>query len=234
MQRPPPRPRPELAGGDGDDLDAGLAQGGVGQDVAVVADDDAGLERDDVVAVVPLLALDAVDVAGGRDHPEVDADAPRRSSRPGRVGSRRMSSPDGALSSGRRLNGDDAVDDRRVRRHQVVVAEGEHGVQVHRRPALRQAGDDHPLGGAGLEQVARHLGDRLVRAALAHADHDDALARSASRRRPRGWRSRGRGGSPSGSPNQTSYVLAGERRVEPVDRGGQQGLLLDAPARTSG
>ena len=39
-------PPAELAGGDGDDLDACLAQQGVGVGVAVVADDDAGLERD--------------------------------------------------------------------------------------------------------------------------------------------------------------------------------------------
>ena len=47
----------EFRAADGDHLDAGLAQQRVGVDVAVVADDHAGLERDDVVAVVPLLAL---------------------------------------------------------------------------------------------------------------------------------------------------------------------------------
>ena len=47
----------EFGAAHGDDLDAGLAQQRVGVGVAVVGDDDAGLERDDVVAVVPLLAL---------------------------------------------------------------------------------------------------------------------------------------------------------------------------------
>ena len=47
----------EFGAADRDDLDPGLSQKRVGVDVAVVGDDHAGLERDDVVAVVPLLAL---------------------------------------------------------------------------------------------------------------------------------------------------------------------------------
>src|SRR4051812_23210139 len=66
----------ELAGVDGDDLDAGLAQLGVRERVAVVADDDAGLQGDDVVAVVPLLALRAELVAAGRHHAELDPEGP--------------------------------------------------------------------------------------------------------------------------------------------------------------
>src|SRR5262245_59897670 len=64
----------ELTRGDGDHLDSRLAQCSVGENVAVVADYDARFERHDVVAVVPLLTLDAVDIAGGRHHPEVHAD----------------------------------------------------------------------------------------------------------------------------------------------------------------
>src|SRR4029453_7494231 len=48
---------------DGDDLDAGLAHLGDRVGVALVGDDHAGLERDDVVAVVPLLALLLVGIA---------------------------------------------------------------------------------------------------------------------------------------------------------------------------
>ena len=47
----------ELEAGDLDHLDAGLAHLGDRVGVALVGDDDAGLEGDDVVAVVPLLAL---------------------------------------------------------------------------------------------------------------------------------------------------------------------------------
>ena len=43
----------------------------VGVLVALVGDDDAGLEGDDVVAVIPLLALGLPLVAAGRDDPEV-------------------------------------------------------------------------------------------------------------------------------------------------------------------
>ena len=47
----------ELLAGDREDLDAGLRELRVRRLVALVGDDDAGLERDDVVAVVPLRAL---------------------------------------------------------------------------------------------------------------------------------------------------------------------------------
>ena len=47
----------ELEAGDLDDLDPGLAHLGDGVGVALVGDDHAGLEGDDVVAVVPLLPL---------------------------------------------------------------------------------------------------------------------------------------------------------------------------------
>src|SRR3974377_1583427 len=48
---------PQLEALDGDDLDPRLAQGRVGARVALVGDDHAGLEGDDVVAIVPLLAF---------------------------------------------------------------------------------------------------------------------------------------------------------------------------------
>src|SRR4029453_8224136 len=56
---------------DGDDLDPGLAHLGDRVGVALVGDDHAGLERDDVVAVVPLLALLLVGVAAGLDPPQL-------------------------------------------------------------------------------------------------------------------------------------------------------------------
>ena len=77
----------ELEALDGDDLDAGLAQRGVGAGVALVGDDDAGLEGDDVVAVVPLLALGLELVAAGRRSPASSPtpSASRHGARPGAV-----------------------------------------------------------------------------------------------------------------------------------------------------
>ena len=62
----------ELGADDGDHLDPGLAQQRVGQGVAVVGEDHAGLEGDGVVAAVPLLALGLVDVAAGLDDLQID------------------------------------------------------------------------------------------------------------------------------------------------------------------
>ena len=75
MQRGPPRPRPSSLPGDGDDLDAGLAELRVGVDVALVGDDDARGDGEHVVAVVPLLALGlALVAAGGEDLDGVEAE----------------------------------------------------------------------------------------------------------------------------------------------------------------
>ena len=56
---------PELLAGDRQHLDAGLRELRVRRLVALVGDDDTRLERDDVVAVVPLVALGLELVAGG-------------------------------------------------------------------------------------------------------------------------------------------------------------------------
>ena len=60
----------EFGAAHGDHLDPGLAQQRVGVGVAVVGDHHAGLERHDVVAVVPLLALGLPGVAAGLDDPQ--------------------------------------------------------------------------------------------------------------------------------------------------------------------
>src|SRR5687767_3668314 len=61
----------EFLAADGDDLDARLAEQRVGVGVAVVPDDHARLERNDVVAVVPLLALGVEGVAAGADDEKI-------------------------------------------------------------------------------------------------------------------------------------------------------------------
>ena len=68
----------ELEALDRDDLDAGLAHLRDRERVALVGDDDAGLERDDVVAIVPLLARLLVGVAAGLDDVELLESRARR------------------------------------------------------------------------------------------------------------------------------------------------------------
>src|SRR5215217_7140387 len=57
----------EFGADNGNDLDAGFAEQGVGGRVAVVSNHNAGFDGDQVVAAVPLLALGVVDVAAGVD-----------------------------------------------------------------------------------------------------------------------------------------------------------------------
>ena len=61
----------ELGADDGNDLDAGFAEQGVGGGVAVVRDHNTRFDRDQVVAAVPLLALGVVDVPAGVDGPQL-------------------------------------------------------------------------------------------------------------------------------------------------------------------
>ena len=68
----------ELLAGDGEHLDAGLRELRVRRLVALVGDDDARLERDDVVAVVPLRALGLELVAAGRDELQLGRSRARR------------------------------------------------------------------------------------------------------------------------------------------------------------
>src|SRR6478735_11962791 len=69
---------PHLEAVDLDDVDAGLAVLLVAVDVLRVRDDDAGLQRDDVVAAVPLLALLLRLVASRRDDVELLVLQPHR------------------------------------------------------------------------------------------------------------------------------------------------------------
>ena len=67
MQWPPPRPLPSSKPSISTTSTPACAHLGDRVGVALVGDDDAGLEGDDVVAVVPLLALLLVLVAAGLD-----------------------------------------------------------------------------------------------------------------------------------------------------------------------
>ena len=94
----------ELGADDRDHLDAGLAQQCVGERVAVVGEDDAGLEGDGVVAAVPLLPLGLVDVAAGVD--DLDRRQAERAATTSTNGSAALvaTSTPGAVSAGCSVN----------------------------------------------------------------------------------------------------------------------------------
>ena len=71
--RPAPTPA-KLTAGDGNHLDPGLAQKGVGMGVAVIADHHTRAEAQQVVRIIPLFALGFIGVAAGRNgSPEFQA-----------------------------------------------------------------------------------------------------------------------------------------------------------------
>ena len=218
---PPP---PQLGAGDGDDLDALLAELGVGAHVAVVGHHHARLQRHHVVAVVPLLALLLEGVAAGGDHAQL-LEAERL---PDDLQERLLLPPDvqgAGPVAGPEAERPDLLDPSEVDVGQVAVAQGEDRVQVHRRPALGEDAGDDALRRLLGEQRPGDLADGLHGGALAHADEDDAVAdghhvAALDGRRPVV-------GVGIAEPDLEPGVL--ERRVERVDRRRQQGLL--APGR---
>ncbi len=210
----------EFRADDRDHLDAFLAQQRVGVRVAVVGVDHARRRADEVGAAVPLRALALVVAAAGLDDAQllqaqrlghdvherlllaVELDAARMIARPVRE---------------RRRLGEEI----RRQQHAVAVGEREHGVEVHRGADLRHRRDDDALGGALPEQRRRELADRLARRALAHADQDVALADrhdvAALQRRE---------AVVLGRVAPPDVDLAGEVRMELVDRRGEDRLLV--------
>ncbi len=175
MQCDPPRPRPELEPLDGDDLDARLAQGGVGAGVALVGHHHPGLHRDDVVAVVPLLALGLEVVTPGGDDPQL-ADAEGLSH--GLDEGARALFGHQVVGRGARADAPRAgpLDHRWEEGDEVAVAHGDDGVEVHVAARLGQV-DRQDLGGRPRpEQRPGDEEHRLGGGALAHADHDGAVA----------------------------------------------------------
>ena len=210
----------EFAAAHGDDFDAGLAQQRVGVGVAVVGDDHAGLERDDVVAVVPLLALRLPGVAAGLDDAQF-LQAQRIAHHVEQMAFVEMDF-DAALAVGARAVAADLVHHLAEGGDQVAVAEAEHRVQVHRGAALRHQAADDARRGALLDQLVGQLVDRLARGALAHADQHHALAD----RHDVAALDRGCAESLVGVAPPDAEVGALEARVELVDRALQQRLRL--------
>ncbi len=187
--------------------------------VAVVGDHDAGLERDEVVPAVPLLALRLVHVTAGLDRPQ-RADAER-------VGDHVEERPrllrdlDAAAVGGTQRERVDPVDDVGEDRRAVAIGEREHGVEVHRRAQLRQSRHDHALRRPVAEQDVGDLADRLARGALPHTDqHDPApdrhhVAALEGRESP----------VPLGVAPPHVHAGVGEPGMETVDRLHQQRLV---------
>src|SRR4051794_4007009 len=116
----------ELLSGDRVHFDPGLGELLVGGLVALVGDDHARCERDDVVAVVPLVALRLELVATRGDDLELlEAERVLDLLEPAALGDLR---PDAAIAVGLVTDGPDVRDCRLVDRHHVAVAEAEHRV----------------------------------------------------------------------------------------------------------
>src|SRR5215472_1191010 len=211
----------ELRTPDGDDLDPRLAQKRVGMGIAVVAHDHTGLEGDDIVAVVPLLALSLPGIAAGPDDPEaLEAERLLHD-----LEQRSLVLADlhaVFIVGGMPAPALDLIDDLAEHRADIPVAEAEDRVQMHGSPALgHHAGDDAGGGIIGEERMG-DLADRLACGPLARADEDDALADGHD------IAALERGGTVIlvGIPEPELEVAALEDRMILVDRPLQQGFGL--------
>ncbi|EGE57167.1 hypothetical protein RHECNPAF_470050 [Rhizobium etli CNPAF512] len=165
----------EFGAANGDDLDPRLAQKRIRVGVAVVGDDDAGLERDDIVAIVPLFALGLVGIAAGFDGAQL-----RQVERLGDdIEHRPIVRVDlecAVVVLGVHAVAADLIDDLGKQGDDIAIAKAENRVEVHGRTALRHQAADHSLCRLAPEQGLRHLADGLVGRTLAHADQHGAVA----------------------------------------------------------
>src|SRR4029453_4059326 len=112
----------QLLTSDGEHLDAGLGELRVRRLVALVTDDDARLERDHVVAVVPLVPLRLELVATGRD--ELQVRDPKCVAPLVEEGALRHFRLHAGGAAGPEQDRPDLGDDGLVKRGDVAVAEG--------------------------------------------------------------------------------------------------------------
>src|SRR6185437_17162802 len=156
-------------------LDPGLAQQSVGIGISIVGDDHARLESDDIVAVVPLFAFGLPGVAAGLLDPQclepegILHDVDQRFVVRAHVD---------AAGGGARIDAiaADLIDDLAKHRTGIAVAEAEHGVEVHRRPALRHDAGYDPLGRIARKELMNQLPNRLMPGAFAHAAQHNSVA----------------------------------------------------------
>ena len=119
-------PATELLAGDCENLDACLRQLRVGGLVALVGHDHARGERDDVVAVVPLVPFGFELVAAGRDDRErLEPESILNLFEEGALRELRV---DASLAVRAIEDREDLRDDGLLDRHQVAIAVREHGV----------------------------------------------------------------------------------------------------------
>jgi gamma-glutamyl-gamma-aminobutyrate hydrolase PuuD len=163
----------ELGSAHRDDFDAGLAQQCVCVGVTVIGHNYARLERDDVVAIIPLLALGLPRVSPGlNDLQRVESQRVLY-----HLQQRRVIGPnlECAVGAGRvDAVASDVIDHFAENRALVAIAEAEHRIEMHRRTALRHYAGNHPRRSIFPEQAVHDLADGLMRRALAHADQHDA------------------------------------------------------------
>lgn len=143
----------QFAAGNGDDLNPSLTQLRIGIDVAVIAHDHTGFERDDVVAVVLLLTLGDIGIAAGfHDAQLLQAKRPS-----GDLDQRLLFLSDvqrAGLFAGADRIGHDPFGHIGEDRDQIAVAQGEQRIKMHRGPFDGQLAGDDPFGPALRKQRA--------------------------------------------------------------------------------
>src|SRR4051794_10699672 len=163
-------PTAQLLAGDRVHLDAGGGELHVGRLVALVPDDDSGRKRDDVVAVVPLIALGLERVAAcGDDTKALEAERVCHLVDERPVGQRHV---DPAVAVAPVEDRQDLVDHGLVDRDEVAVAERENGVEMHCSALARHERADDESRGACTEEVLRKDAHRARGAALPLTDED--------------------------------------------------------------
>ena len=205
----------------GDHFYTGFAQQGVGVGIAVVADNHAGLQCHHVIAVVPLLTFGGEGITASFD--DAQFFQAQRFADHVNEAAFLLNDGDTAVAAFIGVQGErnDLVHDFREDGDQVVVAEAENGVQVHRCAGFWQARDDDAFNRFVFEQVLRQLANGLTRGAFAHTDQYHAFtdwhhvtALQAGVAVVNGW---------VAVPNLE--VGVGELRVELVNRRGQKCFL---------
>src|SRR5450830_652086 len=153
----------QLAAGNGDHLHARLSQKRVAIDVAVVGDHYAGRQRQEIVAVIPLLALRFVTVSAGVDNTQA-----------GYAQSLGYHIDRSFLFSWTQAEAPDGVDDIRKYGDQIGVAESEYRIKMHCPAGFRHLSGDDAVCSSLLEESCSQLAYCLRGRAFSHADKQQA------------------------------------------------------------
>src|SRR5450830_1271238 len=146
----------QLAAGNGDHLHARLSQKRVAIDVAVVGDHYAGRQRQEIVAVIPLLALRFVTVSAGVDNTQ----AGYAQSLGYHIDKQCVFGPHidrSFLFSWTQAEAPDGVDDIRKYGDQIGVAESEYRIKMHCPAGFRHLSGDDAVCSSLLEESCSQL-----------------------------------------------------------------------------